>query len=414
MREHVARTMTDRTPTSASPRALIIGGSLSGLLAGLLLRRAGWDVAIHERALEDLAGRGAGIVTHLPLWRALAAAGIDPRHDLSVEIATRRMFDTDGRCIGEVERTQTVTAWDRLYTLLRSAFPDERYHAGKELVRIEQDAETVTAIFRDGTRAGGDLLVGCDGLRSTVRAQFLPDVRPHYARYVAWRGLVPEAALAPDLHAALFTSLSFCLPPGEQILGYPVAGPNNDLRAGHRRYNLVWYRPADCDELRRLLTDDTGVQHELSIPPPAVSRAAIAEMRAAANEVLAPQFRRCWETGCHPFVQPIYDLQSPILAFGRVVLIGDAALVARPHCGIGVTKAAGDAETLVASLAAEPDVAAGLRRHETVRLPFGERVIAQASRLGAYLEARPAAPAAPLPIDVVLRETATIDFLERG
>ena len=52
--------------------------------------------------------------------------------------------------------------------------------------------------------------------------------------------------------------MTFCLPPGEQFLGYPVAGPDNDLRPGRRRYNIVWYRPADeADELPWLLTDET-------------------------------------------------------------------------------------------------------------------------------------------------------------
>ena len=56
---------------------------------------------------------------------------------------------------------------------------------------------------------------------------------------------MPEQAIPPAIHRELFESMTFCLPPGEQFLGYPVAGPDNDLRPGHRRYNVVWYRPAD-------------------------------------------------------------------------------------------------------------------------------------------------------------------------
>src|SRR5438552_905394 len=84
-----------------------------------------------------------------------------------------------------------------------------------------------------------------------------PQIRaPLYAGYVAWRALIPEGAVSPSTHRDLFEYLAFCHPPGEQVLGYPVAGPGNDLRAGHRGYNFVWYRPADEDtELPRLLTD---------------------------------------------------------------------------------------------------------------------------------------------------------------
>jgi len=396
----------------SSPRALVIGGSLSGLLAALLLRRDGWDAEIFERVHNDLAGRGAGIVTHRPLWDVLDALALDWRDSLGIDVATRRMFGTDGTLLAEVQCPQTLTAWDRVYALLRAAFPPAHYHRGKELVGIEQDAGGVSATFADGTRAQGDLLIGCDGLRSTVRAKFLPDARPQYAGYVAWRGLIPEQLLSPKLHAEIFMHLAFCLPEHEQMLGYPVAGPHNDLRPGRRRYNMVWYRSADRDQLARLLTDDRGVVHEISIPPPAVSNSAIEEMQVAAKRALAPQFQACWQAEVHPFVQPIYDVQSPQLAFGRVALLGDAAFVARPHCGIGVTKAADDAAALARALAAETDVGRALARYEANRMPFGNKVIAQARRLGSYLQAG-AASKQPSD-DFLLRETATIDFLGRA
>ena len=67
--------------------------------------------------------------------------------------------------------------------------------------------------------------------------------------------------------------MTFCLPPGEQFLGYPVAGPDNDLRPGHRRYNVVWYRPADeTTELQRLLTDDER-HHARDLDPAAADPA---------------------------------------------------------------------------------------------------------------------------------------------
>jgi 2-polyprenyl-6-methoxyphenol hydroxylase-like FAD-dependent oxidoreductase len=402
----------------ASGRALVIGGSLAGLFAGLLLRRAGFDVDIYERVHAELAGRGAGIVTHAMLEQALDAAGIAWRQDLGVEVATRRVYDLDGRLVLEWPYLQCLTAWDRLYDMLHRAFPRERYHRGKELVGIEERATGVTAQFADGSIAAGDLLIGADGLRSTVRAQFLPAIAPLYAGYAAWRALVPEDAIPKALHAEVFMHMAFCLPPGEQMLGYPVAGPNNDLRPGRRRYNLVWYRPAEQHtQLKRLLTDEAGITHA-SIPPPLISRAVIAEMGAAARTVLAPQFRDLIALAGQPILQAIYDIESLRMAFGRVAIIGDAAYVARPHVGAGVAKASQDALALARCLAGAPSVEAGLAAMEAGQAPFGRRIIARARELGACLQPMHATEAERCSAErfrtpeATLKETATLEFLQ--
>jgi 2-polyprenyl-6-methoxyphenol hydroxylase-like FAD-dependent oxidoreductase len=279
-----------------------------------------------------------------------------------------------------------MTSWDRVFHLLKAALRDTPYRRGKELRRVEQGAGVV-AHFADGSSAEGDLLVGADGIRSTVRRQYLPELAPLYAGYAAWRGLVAEQDFPPDLHAQLFEDFSFCLPSNEQMLGYPVAGPDNDLRKGHRRYNFVWYRPAsESEELPRLLTDETGRTHVLSIPPPLVARDVVARLRSEAAEVLAPQFNEMLALCALPFLQPIYDLEVPHMAFGRVAILGDAAFVARPHVGAGVAKAADDALALADALE-NGDIESGLKQFEAARLPTGNKIIERARRLGAYVQA---------------------------
>src|SRR5947207_6131674 len=111
-------------------RALIVGGSMSGLLAALMLRRAGWDVDVFERVESELAGRGAGIVAQPDLIERLRRLGIDPT-DLGVAITTRKILDASGRFTTELACPQILTAWERVYRVLRDAFPAERYHRGR-------------------------------------------------------------------------------------------------------------------------------------------------------------------------------------------------------------------------------------------------------------------------------------------
>ena len=172
---------------------------MSGLLSGLLLWRAGWDVHVYERVESELAGRGAGIVAQPELIETLRRLGLDPS-DLGVEITTRKILDSAGRLTAEVECPQVLTAWERVYRKLRDGFPPAHYHRGRGLMQFEQTSDAVTSHFSDGSSATGDLLVGADGLRSTVRQQCLPDLAPLYAGYSAWRALIAESAFPPAIH----------------------------------------------------------------------------------------------------------------------------------------------------------------------------------------------------------------------
>jgi len=395
---------------------VVIGGSMSGLFAGLLLRQRGFDVDIYERVEGELSDRGAGIVAQPVVAEILRSLGIAVV-GLGVEARHRQVLDVEGRVVCEHDRPQTLTAWERVYRIVRDAFPAERYHRGVGLKDFEQTGHSVIARFSDGRTVEADVLVGADGIRSFVRQKLLPAVHPLYVGYAAWRSLIAEAAFPPAIHRELFELLTFCLPPGEQFLGYPVAGPDNDLRPGHRRYNVIWYRPAEeHSELRELLTDESGVTHSISIPPPLIRRAAIADMHTAAERLLAPKLRVISRLMDVPVLQPIYDLATPQMALGRVAIIGDAAFVARPHVAAGVSKAAEDALALAEALATDA-VEPALKRFEAQRLPIGHRMIERARHLGAYLQAtrtleEQARSERHSNAEAVIRETAVLDFLE--
>lgn len=367
---------------------------MGGLFTALLLRRAGWQVDVFERVGSELGGRGAGIVTHQELFNVLGQVGIeDDPASLGVAVPGRRVFDRAGSIAGEVRLDQILTSWGRLYSLLRGALPEQHYHQGRNLERVEEDEAGVVAYFSDGTRAEADLLVGADGLFSTVRRQFLPEVEAQYVGYIAWRGLVDEAELSPETQRALCDWFAFSLPSGEQMVGYPVAGLDESIGRGRRRFNFVWYRPAAAGgELRELLTDSEGVQHDLSIPPNRIRPAVLEQMRTDAERLLAPQFAEVVRHTQQPFIQAILDLETPRMMLGqagRVAILGDAAFVARPHVGMGVTKAAADAAALAKAMQAHGgDVPVALAAFERERQPYGAAVIRRARHLGAYMQAQ--------------------------
>lgn len=376
-----------RRSVSVTGTAIVAGGSLGGLFAANLLLRAGWRVTVYEHAIGPLVGRGAGIVTQPELLDSLRAAGVAGAAEVGVWIERRVVFDQSGQPIGALSHRQCMTGWNRLYALLRDAYA-AAYVQGVGVAALRRHSHGVEVQLSDGRSVAADLLVAADGIRSTVRGAVAPDAQPVYSGYVAWRGTIDEAAMSARTHRDLFDAYAFALPHGEQIVGFPVAGADGSLEVGRRRYSFVWYRAAAlADELPRLCTDRDGIVHDGSVPPPLIRPALVAEIREAAERVLPPQFTEVVR-GCEaPFFQPIHDLATSRMAYGRAVLLGDAAFVARPHTALGATKAAGDARALAAALRSDEPIDASLARYDAVRTAFGHALVARGRRLGAYMEA---------------------------
>jgi len=368
----------------AKQRALVIGGSVGGLFAANLMRSIGWDADVFERNPEELTGRGAGISTHPQLHDVTRRLGIPFDDSMGIHIDTVIFLDHDGRAYDRRPTVRLMSSWGRVFRSLRDLIPENRYHLDKNLVGIEQDGGGVTAIFADGTRERGDILIGADGGRSTVREQFLPDEKPSYAGYVAWRAMLDEREVPRAIHAELFEQYVYCLPPGELFLGYPVPGRNNETEPGKRAYNIVWYRPTTPERLADLCIDATGRSHGASIPPPLIRPDVVAWIRAQTRELVAPQMAEIFARDPRPFFQPIFDLDTSRIVFGRVALLGDAAFLMRPHPGAGTTKGAVDAATLADAIAAH-GVEKGLALYQRRQGAFGSGIVQQGRRDGSYL-----------------------------
>ena len=185
-------------PGHKKRRAVIIGGSMSGLFTAAFLRQIGWDVDVYERS-QRRAGRPRR--RHHHPSGAAGGAGEErrrhagPRHR-GARSASR--IDRDGRVTDERPLRQILTSWDRLQRLLRATIDPAHYHLGWNFERVEQDGRGVRVHFAGGRVEHADILVGGDGIRSSVRAQVAPELQPIYAGYYIWRGAPNEADLAPQ------------------------------------------------------------------------------------------------------------------------------------------------------------------------------------------------------------------------
>jgi 2-polyprenyl-6-methoxyphenol hydroxylase-like FAD-dependent oxidoreductase len=199
---------------------------------------------------------------------------------------------------------------------------------------------------------------------------------------VSWRGLADRHTAPPALKATIFDHILFYLPDEGLLLTTAMPGLEG---ADSRRCQFVWVRPASEQELRLLCTDAANRQHGVSIPPPLIRPEVVQELQSCAQATLPPQFAGFVAQTSQPLLAAIFDLESPQIVFGRVVLLGDAAFVARPHVATGVTKAALDAQSLVDALLAETDFDAALQRYAQERQQFGRWLVARGRRIAANL-----------------------------
>ena len=372
------------SPRRLKRRAVIIGGSMSGLFTAAFLRQIGWDVDVYERSRVELVGRGAGITGHPELFEALEASGAGAK-DLGIEVPKRVAIDRDGRITEERPLRQILSSWDRLQQILRGTIDPTHYHLGRIFKRVEQNGGGVDVHFSDGRIEQADILVGGDGIRSSVRAQMAPEVQPIYAGYYIWRGAPNEADLAPETLRSIYPLFTFYLPPRQEVITYPIAGFDNDLRPGHRRFNFIWYRVADAQQLRDMCVDENGVQHEHSVPPPLIRKDLIAQMHKDARDIMPEALLDALMKIKQPFITPIYDFMSPSIVYGRVAMVGDAAANARPHMGFGMAKAGGDAQALARALRDHDDVDTALKAYNAERQPIGNTIVMHGRKLGTHM-----------------------------
>ena len=366
------------------PTATIIGGSIAGLFTANALIQKGWNVTVHEKVESPLSGRGAGIATYDEL-ADLVFKATGNNQVLGTKAKTRVSLDIKGNINSSYDYPQVYTSWQHLFSLLRNNIKNSKYFMNDDCIKIIQDNESATALFFNGKKKKSDIIIIANGMKSVIRKYVDQNAIPQYAGYVGWRGVVNEKDISVESLKILSEYFVIVLPFNQQIASYPIAGEGkNPFDKGNRRINWIWYKPATEKNLKKLFLGKSGKQYNDGIPPNEIRDQVLKELLLEANNILPPQMYELIIKTSQPLIQPIYDLESNFMVNKRLITLGDAAFTARPHVGMGVTKAAIDAFSLSNSLSSN-NYLNSLSKWEKDRIKAGKFLVNRSRELGIYL-----------------------------
>lgn len=382
-------------------------------MCGVALKHAGHSVTIFERASNERQSHMAGVCLGLDAEEYLA------NHDRMTQPFTHRSnrlqtLDNKDHLKIFVNIVREITSWDTLYLRLRACFdayassvypspPLESasdhavYSCRKEVIELarttKDQGSDVTLTVKDQetqetTNIRADLVIGADGPDSYVRSKYLPRVRRKYVGYIAWRGTVPESEVSEATRQIFHRSVTLQLMPQQHCLVYTIPGPNGCLAPGERLLNFLWYTNESVDSLQEIMVDGIdGHRHHNIVPAGHVRQDIWAERLDCARRIpLATPYLEIMEKIKTPFIQVITEFCSPQAAFedGRVLLVGDALSLYRPHTAFSGTQAAFDALRVVDYV----DGKMSLREWEERVLRFARLHWSQSMWWGSYYQHR--------------------------
>ncbi|SEH57664.1 2-polyprenyl-6-methoxyphenol hydroxylase [Mycolicibacterium rutilum] len=347
-------------------KIIVIGAGIGGLFAGIALRDAGFDVIVYERCPEPQPG-GAGLTlwaNALKLFRhygmlddILAHAGTFEHSEFRTA-AGRTLVRVALADLVEQFGLPTVCVGRNVVSdVLLDRFGHENVVWATEMVRAEQDGDTVYAEFSDGQRISADVLIGADGIHSAVRPSVCPGSAPQYDGQTVWRGVTDVDSLPATAFVSFGRgSRAGWSPMGDGRVywfGARFQPPGTPDRFGSMKADALAEFGDWGDPLGRIIS---------ATPEDAISRTDI-------------------------YAVP----RLPTWSSGRIALLGDAAHAMAPHIAQGACLAVEDATVLALRLADGPTPEEALRRYSDERQPRAEELRDEADRIG-----RPAAMRGPV------------------
>lgn len=356
-------------------KALIIGGGIAGPAAAMALHKAGIDSTVYEAHPDGADGVGVFLTLGSNGIDALRTIGADaPAVAAGFATPAIDIVSTTGKALGQVRTSRLdgdITSRTLKRADLYAAVRDEalrrgiRIEQGKRLVDAADTGDGVRAVFADGSEAHGDLLIGCDGLHSTVRALIDPAApAPAYSGLIGLGGYTRGVPVdsAPGTYRMVFGKRAFFgyvpAPEGEVWWFANLPRPREPARGEVETVGSQEWR----SRLTELFADDAG-------PAAALIRA---------SQEITP-------------ASPMHAMPAlPDWRRGRMIVIGDAAHAPSPTSGQGASLSIEDAVELAKALRDQPSVEDAFTAYEALRRPRVERIVKQAARINNNKAAGPA------------------------
>ncbi|KAH7371734.1 hypothetical protein BKA66DRAFT_572703 [Pyrenochaeta sp. MPI-SDFR-AT-0127] len=350
--------------STAQQQFIVVGGSLAGLMHGIMLRSLGHSVHIIEQADDIRESHMAGVCCAADCLEFLR------RYDristpFSLKSERLQFVGSTGLVSHYFKAPRMVTSWDALYWRLRANFdgkaseyyptpPPTSYEGAGEAHFVAR--HKVISIAVDGNNVNvtvmnletgleyvlrADRVIAADGPNSQIRQKYAPESQRKFTGYVAWRGTVPENEVSPEVLSTFQKNVTLNLMQDDHALVYIIPGETGSLEPGKRFLNFLWYTNETKESMDELMRDKNEHRHQYIVPAAHV-RSEIWDKVLAKDHLLAPPHREVIRKIKRPFVQSITDFVSPRAVFedGKILLVGDALSLYRPHTASSTNQAA--------------------------------------------------------------------------
>ncbi|WP_242135288.1 FAD binding domain-containing protein [Aestuariivivens marinum] len=361
----------------------IVGGSIAGCSAAILLHKEGHEVTIFERSSKTLVGRGGGIGTTSSLMEQIKTDGLIKDDFALFQINKMPLVgkapshEPYGKKAWAIPMNFNVFQWNELWKNLRRNVPNKLYRAGVKIVDAkclpQGQVELTTSL---GNTEHFDLVLFADGYQSLGRKLMFPEKKLKYRGYILWRGLLKESEMDGDCPLKdEILRLSYTGEPGHNVV-YFIPDQNGSVKKGQRVFNWAAYIAIPEAELDNVMTDKTGRLRNGTLPPGNLSEANESMLKRFLSQHIPTYYAKVVNKTKDSYIQVIYTLDLDSYYKDNMCLIGDAGMVVQPFTGSGVFKGYNNAKDLIANLKETHTIDDALERWSNQQLKTGKKLLA--------------------------------------